>query len=91
MRRRFYLRRAYQEGICLVDVEHKRGTLTAARMEAMLRFHRRNLRRRSLRALGRLSLTPWDDPDLLGHLAEAALSAGVLAGCRAVERTGVAA
>ncbi|BDG05822.1 glycosyltransferase family 2 protein [Anaeromyxobacter oryzae] len=88
MKRRFYLTRCYREGISLVDVESKRGALTADRLDGMLAWHRRNRWRRAFKALGRLSLAPWNDPKLLEQLGEAALSAGIVATCRDVLRGG---
>jgi GT2 family glycosyltransferase len=84
--RRAYLTRCYREGVCLVDVEQKRGALTPDRLDAMLAWHRKNRRKRWLNALGRFSLAPWDDPKLIEQLGEAALSAGIVDTCRAVQR-----
>lgn len=88
MKRSFYLTRCYREGISLVDVEYKRGALTADRIDGMLAWHRRNYWRRGFRVLGRVSLAPWNDPKLFGHLGEAAISAGIVATCRSVLRDG---
>ena len=92
--RRPYLRRCYNEGICLVDVERRRGLLTAERVSAMKAWHERNLRSRALSAAWRawkVWRSPWDDPGLISRLGEAALSAGIIRMCRAFERDGGAA
>jgi GT2 family glycosyltransferase len=86
MTRKHYLRRSYLEGVSLVDVEERRGILTAERIAQLLDAHRRIRRARWLAALGRVSLAPWRDPRLLSHLGEAALSAGIVSSCRRVLR-----
>ncbi len=86
MQRRFFVRRAYLEGICLVDVEEKRGLLTPERLAGMKKHHRRNARRGILRALGRVWRIPWNDPKLIAQLAEVALSRGIVDGCRRLEQ-----
>lgn len=88
MRRRFFVRRAYLEGVCLVDLEDKRGLLTPERRRGMLQYHIRNVRRGVLWALGRAWRLPWNDPRFIGQLGEAALSAGVVDTCRRLEREG---
>jgi GT2 family glycosyltransferase len=86
MKRSFYLRRCYREGVSLMDVEHKRGILTPERLDAMVAWHRKNARRRFRHALGRVSLAPWNDPKVLEDLGEAALSAGVVSTCLKLRR-----
>lgn len=86
MKRGFYLRRCFREGISLIDVENKRGILTPERLDGILAWHRQNFRRRCRHALGRLSLAPWNDPKVLEDLGEAALSAGVVSTCEKLRR-----
>lgn len=86
MSRRFFLRRAYLEGVCLVEVEQRRGLLTGERRRSLLAFHDRRLRLRWIAApLRHLSLAPWDDPRVLAGLGEVALSNGVVDACRRLE------
>jgi GT2 family glycosyltransferase len=86
MRRRYYLRRSYLEGVSLVDIEERRGVLTSERLAGMVRAHRKILRDHCFAAARCLSLAPWDDPRVLSHLGEAALSAGLLDSCQKVRR-----
>ncbi len=84
MRRRFYVRRSYLEGVCLVDVEEKRGLLTPERLDELVRSHRGCYRAQLGKALRRLWRLPWNDPKFIGTVGELALSAGIVDACRRV-------
>lgn len=86
MQRRFYVRRSYLEGVCLVDVEDKRGLLTPERLEELVRSHRAHHRAQVFKALRRMWRLPWNDPKFIGTVGELALSAGILDACRKVQQ-----
>jgi GT2 family glycosyltransferase len=87
MQRRYYVRRAYLEGVSLIDIEARRGLLTPERLRTLRRHHRREWWRRMLSTPGQLSLAAWNDSRLLAHLGELALSAGIVESCTRVERS----
>jgi GT2 family glycosyltransferase len=78
MNRRFLLKRCYEEGISLLDVEEKRGILTSERLEAHIRWHRRYLLRRVASLATLPSFSPWNDPRVLETLSQIALSVSIV-------------
>jgi GT2 family glycosyltransferase len=78
MSRRFILERCWREGISLLDIEEKRGILTAERLRGHVRGHRRHVLRRAASLAASPSLSPWNDQRVMESLCYMAISASIV-------------
>jgi GT2 family glycosyltransferase len=78
MNRRFLLKRCYEEGISLLDIEEKRGILTDERLRSHVRWHRRHALKRAAALATFPSLAPWDDPRVIEALSQISLSVSIV-------------